>query len=58
VVIKLRKRLNKTAYKASSEVSGDIEPIAGIQDFSFGGIVLGLRYWVPSSTYFSKPVCR
>jgi len=42
----------KSAYKASSEVSGDIEPIAGIQDFSFGGIVLGLRYWVPSSTYF------
>ncbi len=42
----------KAAYKASPEVSSDIEPLVGIHDFSFGGIVLGLRYWVPSSTYF------
>lgn len=27
-------------------------PQVGIHDFSFGGIVLGLRYWVPSSRYF------
>ncbi|MBT4907785.1 MAG: mechanosensitive ion channel family protein, partial [Rhodospirillaceae bacterium] len=23
-----------------------------IHDFSYGGIILGLRYWVPSSRYF------
>lgn len=28
------------------------EPQVGIHDFSIGGIILGLRYWVPSSRYF------
>ncbi len=27
-------------------------PQIGIHDFNFGGIVLGLRYWVPSSRYY------
>ncbi len=27
-------------------------PQVGIHDFSYGGIILGLRYWVPSSRYF------
>ncbi len=27
-------------------------PQVGIHDFNFGGIVLGLRYWVPSSRYY------
>jgi small conductance mechanosensitive channel len=28
------------------------DPQVGIHDFNFGGIVLGLRYWVPSSRYY------
>jgi len=28
------------------------EPQVGIHDFSYGAIILGLRYWVPSSRYF------
>jgi small conductance mechanosensitive channel len=27
-------------------------PQVGIHDFNFGGIVIGLRYWVPSSRYY------
>ena len=30
----------------------DKPPQVGIHDFNFGGIVLGLRYWVPSSRYY------
>jgi len=26
----------------------------GVQDFAFGGTVIGARYWVPSLTYFKK----
>jgi len=33
-------------------LSGDESPQIGIHDFSFGGIILGLRYWVPSSRYY------
>lgn len=28
------------------------DPQVGIHDFSYGAIILGLRYWVPSSRYF------
>ncbi len=41
--------------KAVTEVSGvdgDMEPQIGVHDFAYGGIVLGLRFWVPSSRYF------
>ena len=27
-------------------------PQIGIHDFNFGGIVIGLRYWVPSGRYY------
>ena len=42
------------ALKETPELSKDAEPQVGIHDFFFGGIVLGLRYWVPSSTYFQS----
>ncbi|MBO6784113.1 MAG: mechanosensitive ion channel family protein [Alphaproteobacteria bacterium] len=32
--------------------SGEDAPQVGIHDFSFGGIILGLRYWAPSSRYY------
>lgn len=40
---------------ALSEFDGLAEgatPQVGIHDFNFGGIVIGLRYWVPSSRYY------
>lgn len=33
-------------------LAGEEGPQVGIHDFSFGGIILGLRYWVPTSRYF------
>ena len=35
-----------------SGLVGDEAPQVGIHDFSFGGIILGLRYWVPTSRYY------
>jgi small conductance mechanosensitive channel len=37
------------AYPDMAEGS---DPQVGIHDFSYGGIILGLRYWVPSSLNF------
>ncbi len=33
----------------SEEVS---PPLVGIQDFAYGGIAIGIRYWAPSSKYY------
>ncbi|MCR9221049.1 MAG: mechanosensitive ion channel family protein [Alphaproteobacteria bacterium] len=38
--------------EASDGVSKDVRPHVGVHDFTYGGVVLGLRYWVPSKTYF------
>lgn len=27
-------------------------PLVGIQDFAFGGVAIGIRYWAPSTQYF------
>lgn len=32
--------------------SGDAAPQVGIHDFTFGGVVIGARFWVPSKRYF------
>lgn len=34
------------------EVNDGPKPQVGIHDFTYGGIVLGLRFWVPSDRYF------
>jgi small conductance mechanosensitive channel len=34
------------------ELAGGPAPQAGIHDFTYGGIVIGLRFWVPSQRYF------
>lgn len=34
------------------DVNDGPKPQVGIHDFTYGGIVLGLRFWVPSSRYF------
>ncbi len=33
-------------------VAGDPAPQAGLHDFTYGGVIIGLRYWAPSSSYF------
>ena len=35
-----------------SELGEEPAPLVGIEDFDLGGVVLGLRYWVPSRRYF------
>lgn len=40
------------ALENVAELTEEGFPQVGIHDFSFGGIILGLRYWVPSSRYY------
>lgn len=45
----------RDAIASISEVAGDgadTEPQVGIHDFSVGGVVIGLRYWAPSTRYY------
>ena len=37
---------------ASAEVGDEPKPQIGIHDFTYGGVVVGLRYWVPGRQYF------
>ena len=32
--------------------AGDAQPQVGIHDFTYGGVVIGARFWVPSKRYF------
>jgi small conductance mechanosensitive channel len=50
---------SERAVAALRNALGDIEnlkggpaPLVGIHDFTYGGIVIGLRFWVPSEKYF------
>ena len=50
---------SERAVAALRNALGDIEnlkggpaPLVGIHDFTYGGIVIGLRFWVPSENYF------
>ena len=42
--------------KAHLQQEGDIiqqpGPQVGVHDFSYGGVILGLRYWVPSQKFY------
>lgn len=40
------------AMQAFPEITAERAPEIGIHDFTYGGIVLGIRFWVPSSRYF------
>lgn len=42
----------KRAISGMRGLASDEAPQIGIHDFSFGGIILGLRYWVPTSRYY------
>ncbi len=34
-------------------LQGENRALVGIHDFSFGGVIIGIRYWVPSERYFA-----
>lgn len=42
----------RTALEAFPELQDGGAPQVGVHDFTYGGIVLGLRFWVPSRKYF------
>lgn len=42
----------RSAAESVDGVSQDPAPRVGLQDFTFGGFVIGLRFWVPSMRYF------
>jgi small conductance mechanosensitive channel len=40
------------ALGAFPDIGRDPAPLVGVHDFAYGGIVLGLRFWVPSTRYY------
>ena len=40
------------AVSGFAELGDDSAPQVGVHDFTYGGIVLGVRFWVPSMKYF------
>ncbi|MEE9595562.1 MAG: mechanosensitive ion channel family protein [Acidiferrobacterales bacterium] len=42
----------RDTLQSIDEVNDGPKPQIGIHDFTYGGIVLGLRFWVPSDRYF------
>jgi small conductance mechanosensitive channel len=40
------------ALGAIDAINAGPKPQVGIHDFTYGGIILGLRFWVPSDSYF------
>jgi small conductance mechanosensitive channel len=40
------------ALPAAEAAAGGAQPQVGLHDFTFGGLVLGVRFWVPSSRYY------
>ena len=43
-----------TSLEKSDVVDGEPMPQVGIHDFTYGGVVIGLRFWVPSKQYFQS----
>jgi len=42
----------KKAVQSIADVADGPAPEIGVHDFAYGGVVLGIRFWVPSSRYF------
>ncbi len=43
----------RDVLKASDKIAETPKPHIGIHDFTYGGVVIGLRYWAPSTHYFA-----
>lgn len=50
--INVAKNAAIAALKNVAEIDQSQDPEIGIHDFTYGGIILGIRFWVPSSQYF------
>lgn len=44
--------LVRKAIGGIAEVTAVAPPQVGIHEFTYGGVVIGIRFWVPSRTYF------
>jgi len=42
----------ETILKNHPDISDDPSPQVGLHDFTFGGLVIGFRAWIPGRTYF------
>ena len=42
----------RTALESIEHLDKDTPPQVGVHDFTYGGLILGVRFWVPSSKYF------
>ncbi len=42
----------QTALAGISDINSAAKPQVGVHDFTYGGVVIGARFWVPSSRYF------
>ncbi len=42
----------RKALATVPDIHGGTEPEVGLHDFTYGGLVIGIRFWVPSSRYF------
>lgn len=42
------------ALDNQQEYLGESKPLVGIHDFTYGGVVIGVRYWVQSEKYFAS----
>lgn len=45
--------LLKEALSGIPDLNGDPGPLIGIHDFAYGGVVIGVRFWVQSEKYFA-----
>lgn len=45
--------LIQDALRKIPDLEGDPAPLVGIHDFAYGGIVIGVRFWVASEKYFA-----
>jgi len=50
--VEAAKKALRKAVESVPEIADGPNPEIGIHDFAYGGIVLGIRFWVPSSRYF------
>ena len=46
--------LVRAALAATDSVAEEPMPQVGVHDFTYGGVVLGARFWVPSKSYFQS----
>jgi len=47
-------RALQTALENNDDVARDPPPQTGVHNFTYGGVIIGLRYWVPGLKYFQS----